>query len=85
MCTVRIEAEVDDVVYSGVGERIFTPDISERVACEEAENKAKVNILQQSSPQYLNSIVVEHCDTGTKDGKNRIINTGFGLPWLFEE
>ena len=82
ICTVTITGEVDSDLYSGEGIVYFAPDRTEQSACYEAENKAKVDILQQSVPQKLSSITKQHCDTRTEDGKNRKVDTFYGLPWL---
>ena len=54
-CVVSIEARVKGKWYSSNGEYMFAPDMSQKDACELAENRAKVKIMREVIPETLNS------------------------------
>jgi hypothetical protein len=83
-CTVTIRAKVKDRLVDTQGEYIFKDTETQKASCDKALNAAKKSAILKVYPEFLNSTTKEHCDTRTKDGgKNKIINTFFGLPWTY--
>ena len=54
-CVVSIEARVKGKWYSSNGEYMFGPDMSQKDACNLAENRAKVKIMREVIPETLKS------------------------------
>ena len=54
-CVVSIEARVKGKWYSSNGEYMFGPDMSQKDACDLAENRAKVKVMREIIPETLKS------------------------------
>ena len=54
-CVVSIEARVKGKWYSSNGEYMFAPDMSQKDACDLAENRAKVKVMREIIPETLKS------------------------------
>jgi len=54
-CIVNIRAKIKDEWYPAVGEFTFSPDMTENDACNHAEHRAKVKVLNDKIPIILES------------------------------
>ena len=61
-CVVSIEARVKGKWYSSDGEYMFGPDMSQKDACDHAENRAKVKVMREVIPETLKSEKNLKCD-----------------------
>jgi hypothetical protein len=71
-CVVSIEARVKGKWYSSNGEYMFAPDMSQKDACELAENRAKVKIMREVIPETLNSEKNLKCNLQSTLTKGRV-------------
>ena len=54
-CVVSIEARVKGKWHPSKGEYMFGPDMSQKDACDLAENRAKVKVMREIIPETLKS------------------------------
>ena len=54
-CVVSIEARVKGKWHPSRGEYMFGPDMSQKDACDLAENRAKVKVMREIIPETLKS------------------------------
>ena len=54
-CVVSIEARVKGKWHPSKGEYMFGPDMSQKDACDLAENRAKVKVMREVIPETLKS------------------------------
>ena len=54
-CVVSIEARVKGKWHPSTGEYMFGPDMSQKDACDLAENRAKVKVMREVIPETLKS------------------------------
>ena len=54
-CVVSIEARVKGKWHPSKGEYMFGPDMSQKDACDLAENQAKVKVMREIIPETLKS------------------------------
>lgn len=54
-CIMKMDIFIDGISYPGKGEFVFGPDISENLACTNAMQKAKQEVIQSVSPEILNA------------------------------
>ena len=60
-CIATFDAKIDGRWYIAEGSYIYGPDVSESQACKKANQKAKVNIISQVSPEYVSSKTIYEC------------------------
>ena len=61
-CVVSIEARVKGKWHPSKGEYMFGPDMSQKDACEHAENRAKIKVMRTIIPETLKSEKNLKCD-----------------------
>ena len=54
-CVVSIEARIKGKWHPSKGEYMFGPDMSQKDACDLAENRAKVKVMREIIPETLKS------------------------------
>jgi len=54
-CVVSIEARVKGKWHPSKGEYMFGPDMSQKDACDLAENRAKIKVMREIIPETLKS------------------------------
>lgn len=61
-CIMTMDIFIDGVSYPGKGEFVFGPDISENMACKNAMQRAKEDVIQSVSPEILNAKTDMSCE-----------------------
>ena len=61
-CIMTMDIFIDGVSYPAEGEFVFGPDISENLACTNAMQKAKQQVIQSVSPEILNAKTDMSCE-----------------------
>ena len=74
-CKVLIKAKVEGKWYYTSSDYIFTPDMSENEACQNAVNRAKERLLSELVPEKLESTKNLNCQALTNTRINCTIET----------
>ena len=61
-CSITLQARIKDTWYPSTAYYIFGPDMSEMDACNIAENRAKIEIMQKIIPETLKGEKNLECD-----------------------
>jgi|TARA_B100001964_G_scaffold9334_1_gene9909 hypothetical protein len=79
-CVISIEARIKGKWYPSRGEYLFGPDMSQKDACDLAENRAKVKVMREIIPETLKSEKNLKCNlTKVRQGcKVVYMNTSIG-------
>lgn len=79
-CIVSLEARVYGKWFPSKGEYMYSPNMSEEDACNHAEERAKIKVMQENIPETLTSEKNLKCDlTKSKKSCNIVyMNTSIG-------
>ena len=72
-CVVSIEARVKGKWHPSKGEYMFGPDMSQKDACDLAENRAKVKVMREIIPETLKSEKNLKCNLTNVKNSCRIV------------
>ena len=73
-CVVSIEARVKGKWHPSKGEYMFGPDMSQKDACDLAENRAKIKVMREIIPETLKSEKNLKCNLTKVKNSCKIVN-----------